>query len=410
MPSNSEKKKYKKINLLKALLLSKIDWEKVKKQGDRFQEDYKKYGAGMLLWAKEEYPDYMAFISIFIGPLFSQLSSTFLPGMKKVVEEYFAFHEEVRTKNPKLYKEELEESNEIFFKKTIQPMDLLVAKDPYIKKINQKMIGNLNILKPQIQDYSERLRPIIISYGEQIKEKTSNIPPTEELDSIVRDIKSNKGSYPKLIESITSFKKYGEKLKEFPQGLRKIIEEMNVKVRNIQSETLPDLPKLGEQFKTEANKMNEIYDPNDSSWAYKRLGLIKDIDSFHIEFTKFIARLSYILSQHSRDFNIRKPHIQIKPKKYDFDTRNKLIKILQLEIKEKYPKLSDYLLSMFKYNKYRKIEAHENPIVRMENRIAYFSIKGTNREVEMNLVEINKIHRTYSYFIKALNLVSNYKL
>ncbi len=79
-------------------------------------------------------------------------------------------------------------------------------------------------------------------------------------------------------------------------------------------------------------------------------------------------------------------------------------------MKQKYPKLSEYLLSMFKYNKYRMIEAHENPKIRMSNGIAYIPVSGTNEEVEMNLEEIKKILNPYSYFIRALNLVRSYKL
>ena len=409
MHSNSGKRQKKRVNLVRSLLFSKIDWEKVGIQGERFQEDYKKYGSSILLWANEEYHDYMLFISSFIGPLFYQVSSSMLPGMKIVVEEYFAFQDDVRIKNPELYKEELDESNEMFFKKTIQPMNLLAVKDPYIKKVNQNLIGILNILKPKIEVYSERIRPIITSYGEKIKEKTKEIPQEEDMNQVMDKLKSGKGSITNLIKSLNALKQVGEKLKEFPQDLRKIIEETNAKIKEVQSDTLPDLPKLGEEFKKVANNVKEIYDPNDPSWAYIRLGLIKDVDSFHIDFTKFIARLSHILSYNDRDYAKKNPQILIKPKKHYPETRDKLKQILKLEMKQKYPKLSEYLLSMFKYNKYRIIEAHENPKVRTEKGIAYFSVKGTNREVELNLAEINKIHRTYSFFIKALNLVSNYK-
>jgi peptidase E len=79
-------------------------------------------------------------------------------------------------------------------------------------------------------------------------------------------------------------------------------------------------------------------------------------------------------------------------------------------MKQKYPKLSEYLLSMFKYNKYRIIEAHDIPKIRISNGIAYIPVSGTKKEVEMNLEEIKTMLNTYSYFIKALNLVSNYKL
>ncbi|MFX1258159.1 MAG: hypothetical protein ACFFAN_09890 [Promethearchaeota archaeon] len=376
----------------------------MKNQSEKFLEDYKTYGSGILLWATEEYPDWMLFISIFFGFLFYQASGSMLPGMKMVVDEYFAFQDEVKAKKLDLYNEELEKSNKMFFRKTIQPMDLLVAKDPYIKKINKDFIGILNILKPQIQDYSERIRPILTTSTEKLKEKTKELPSKEEFDSILRNIKSNKGSFTELIESLNSFKKVGEYLNKFPQELRKIIEETNRKIKEIQSETLLDIPKLGEGLKTLTRKINGIYDPNDPSWAYIRLGLIKDVDSFHIEFTKFIARLLHILSYNNREYDKKTPQIQIKPKKYYSNTRKILKKILEREMKEKYPKLSEYLLSMFKYNKYRKIEAHENPIVRIEDGVAYFSVKGTDKEVKMNLKETQKIHRTYSYFIKVINL------
>ncbi|GAH81266.1 unnamed protein product, partial [marine sediment metagenome] len=41
--------------------------------------------------------------------------------------------------------------------------------------------------------------------------------------------------------------------------------------------------------------------------------------------------------------------------------------------------------------------------------IAYIPLTGTKKEVEMNLEEIKSILNTYSYFVRALNLVSNYK-
>ena len=68
--------------------------------------------------------------------------------MKKVVYEYFTFHDDVKARNPDLYQEEMKESNELFFEKTIQPMDLLVAKDPFIKNFNRKFSGGLKTLKP----------------------------------------------------------------------------------------------------------------------------------------------------------------------------------------------------------------------------------------------------------------------
>lgn len=410
MQSDSEKEKQKINKFKKLLALTQLDREKVKSEGEKFQEDYKNYGSGMLLWVKEEYPNYMLLISVFFGSVFDKLTNTFLPEMKNVVEEYFKFHNDVKVKNPDLYQQEAKESNELVFEKTIQPMDLLVAKDPFIKSINRKLSEGLNTLKPQMQDYYEKLVPELTSYGEQLKEKSNTLPHKEELEAIMRDLKSEKGSITKLIESVVAFKQIGDQLTTFSQEIQNISEETSKKLNIAQKESLPDLPQVNKEFKNVTDDLKEYYDVNDSSWAHQRLILIKDVDSFHIQFTKFITRLFHILSHDNRDFTGKKPQIGINPKKYYPDTRNKLKQILKLEMAHKYPKLSEYLLSMFKYNKYRKIEAHEIPKIKMSNGIAYISIIGTNKEVEMNLEEIKTILNTYSFFIKALNLVSNYKL
>ncbi len=115
-----------------------------------------------------------------------------------------------------------------------------------------------------------------------------------------------------------------------------------------------------------------------------------------------MARLFHILTNGDRDFR-KKSYMQINPQWIDPKTRNKLKKFLDLEMKTKYPELSKYLHSMFNYNKYRKLDAHENPIVRFTNSIAYFTKPG-KQEVEMDLNEITKITNIYSYFIESLCL------
>lgn len=59
------------------------------------------------------------------------------------------------------------------------------------------------------------------------------------------------------------------------------------------------------------------------------------------------------------------------------------------------------MLEMFKLNKYRIIEAHDNPVVRISNGNAYITKLGTEKEVEMKMTEIMN---TYIFFIKALKL------
>lgn len=406
MQSDSEKKKQKIVNFIK--LLSQIDQEKVKSERVRFQEDFKKHGSGLLLWAKEEYSNSMQLSSVFYGGIFDKLTKTFLLGMKKVVDEYFTLHDDVKARNPDLYQEEMKESNELVFEKTIQPMDLLVAKDPYIKKINRKLSGGLKTLKPQILDYFDKLHSEFTSYGDKIKEQTDKLSQMEDLESKLRDLKSGKISLSKLIESAVDLKKVGDQLKSISLDFQNINKETSNKIKELQKDTLPYLPKLNREFKNIVEDLKETYDVNDPSWAHQRLLLVKDFDSFHIIFTKFIARLFHILSHNNRDYTKKIPEIDAK--KHHPDTRNKLKQILKLEMKQKYPKLSEYLLSMFKYNKYRKIDAHEVPKIRMSNGIAYIPLSGTNKEVKMNLEKIKTMLNTYSYFIRALNLVSNYTL
>ena len=410
MQSDSEKEKQKINNFKKLLTLTQINQEKVKIEGEKFQEDFKNHGSGIFLWAKEEYPNYLLLISTFFGAMFDKLTNNFFPGMKKVIDEYFSFHNDVKNRNPDLYQEEVIESNKLVFEITIQPMDLLVAKDPFIKSINRKFSDGINILKPQLQDYYEKLELELASYGEQLKEKSNFLPQKEEFDSKMRELTSGKVSLSKLIESVVTLKQVGEQLKNFSQDFQNIGKETSKKMKELQKELLPDLPEVSKEFKNISDGFKEIYDVNDPSWAHQRLLLIKAVDSFHIKFTKFIARLFHILTYNNRDYAKKKPQIEINPKKYYSNTRNKLKQILKLEMTQKYPKFSEYLLSMFKYNKYRKIEAHDIPKIRTSNGIAYIPVSGTKKEVEMDLEQIKTILNTYSFFIKALKLVSNYKL
>ena len=78
-----------------------------------------------------------------------------------------------------------------------------------------------------------------------------------------------------------------------------------------------------------------------------------------------------------------------------------------LNLKAIFAIFSVALLLIFKYNKYRKIEAHDIPKVELSHGIAYIHISETDKVVEMNLREIRKILNTYAFFIRALNLKGN---
>ena len=94
----------------------------------------------------------------------------------------------------------------------------------------------------------------------------------------------------------------------------------------------------------------------------------------------------------------------INPKVYEPKTRDRLKSFLKQELNQNYRFLSDYSLKIFKYNKYRILEAHENPKVRFSGDVAYIAKPGTTKEIQMNLKQVGAIIRTYSFFIYALRI------
>jgi len=370
--------------------ITQIDWQKIKIEIENLQEDIKKYKSGILLWAEDTYPNYMIIVSALFGSIFDNIISSFLPGMKKVVDEYFTFHYDVKARNSKLYLEEIQESNKLVFEKNIQPMDILVAKDAYIKNFNQKFAELSKIYSTQVYDYSGKIEPILFSFGEQMN------------DFLENKVNINSKTEVKLdIENAISVSDALRQLKKLPREflkLRKISRETNKSIRRIQTESLSRIPELNEEFKSLIDNFIDVYSADDALWVYLRLLQIKDVDSFHIHFSKFIARLFHILSFNNKNYPkyIRKKHYE--------KTREMVKDLLESQMRQKYPSLSNYLRSIFDYNKYRKIEAHHAPRIRLSSEIAYISIPGTNKEIPMNLKEINSIISTYSYFIHALGL------
>jgi len=94
----------------------------------------------------------------------------------------------------------------------------------------------------------------------------------------------------------------------------------------------------------------------------------------------------------------------INPKKHEPKTRVRLKSFLKQELNQEFALLSNYLLKIFKYNKFRLLEAHENPEVTILGEVAYIAKPGTTKEIKMNLKEVGKMVKTYSFFIKALKL------
>ena len=84
--------------------------------------------------------------------------------------------------------------------------------------------------------------------------------------------------------------------------------------------------------------------------------------------------------------------------------RETLKDFLESDMDNKYSSLSTYLRFIFDFNKYRRIDAHNVPEVRISEGIAYISTPENPEEIPMNLKKANSEIKTYSYFIEALNL------
>lgn len=370
------------------LLVNQIDWWKIKEEAQDLQEDIRKHKSGVLLWVKELYPNYMLLANGVFGNLFENIISPLKLGMKKVVDEYFTLLENVKRDNPNLYFKEINESTNLIFYKIKQPIDSLFAKVAYIKKISQRFAKISEIYSSKVHDYSNEIEPILNSF-------------TKRIINFL-----NKKGEPKSEREISHYKKERslripdllKKLRKLPKELRRIYRKTLSEIMLIQSQTFSDISKLNKKVRQLLDDFYDIYGDNDKVWVYMYLLQIKDVDSFHIHFTKFVARLYHIQMYNNRNYP------RYIKRRYHPKTRLELKKMLENEMNQKFPKLSDYLRSIFELNKYRKIDAHNVPRVKISNGIAYLSIPEKMEDIQMDLKDINSIIKTYSYFIKALNL------
>ena len=197
-----------------------------------------------------------------------------------------------------------------------------------------------------------------------------------------------------LVKQAKIVKKYQESLIKSPQNQK----SRDGAIEQEMKEMLKESAELKEIF-------GKMYLKDEKAKVYRFLRLIKDIDSFHIIFVKFLERMYFILNRDNRDYeNSKKSYIMVNPKVYDPKTRGKLKSFLKQELSQKFPLLSKYSLTIFKYNKFRLLEAHENPKLTISNGIAFIAKPGTSKVIEMNLEEVGSIIQTYSYFIRSLNL------
>ena len=217
------------------------------------------------------------------------------------------------------------------------------------------------------------------------------------------------------LENKISFEKFKETIEKENLKLDKIIEKYKKKSQEITNA----IQKENEENKLFFDEVSEriekikalslkILGNNHIKLIYEYLILIKDIDSYNIQFVKFLLRLYHILTKNNRNFKANKNcFFLIAPKKYDYQTRNKLKRFLAMGLKRKFPQLSIFLLKCFKYNKFRILDAHEIPDniqISDDKQIVYIPQIGNKKDLEMNIELVETMINTCSFFIEALNI------
>lgn len=379
-----------------------IDGPSLKEDIDRFLVDIEKFREGIFLWICSEYPIFIKFLKIFLYlPEF--LVIPVFPYGRHLINDYFNFINKVREKNSQLFKEELKESKDFFFNKQTRPIDMLREKDAFLDYVIKNFNSNFKrLLDPTLKNINEYMPQIKIN----LESYAENIRPILKEYSII---------FSESIEGKKSEEDFQKKIKFLEEKLKKQINDANEKNKIILNEINRKNEQLNEknkEIKKEINNLiqlyKEVYNEELDKFIKGYIVLIKDIDSYNIEFTKFLRRLYHILTENNRNYLLRKDcFFLIAPNKYDNETRNKLKSFLATQLKAQYPYLSEFLLNCFKYNKYRRLEAHEIPYklhYSSDKKIVYIPQKGNKSDLELNIDEILKTKNTYGFFIEAIGV------
>lgn len=361
-----------------------------------FNEDYSKHRTGVFLWIKEKYPNLLEFLNLISKKRIS-LEFKVLDRMGFAVNDYFRFIDEVKNPSRDLYKEEISESKNLVFDKTIRPINILRQKsaliDYLLNDLNKNISSYVDPFKDLIKKYTPGIQKGVESYVEKFK------PVLGERFELVSKLFKGEITQEQLDSTIQEQDKFLEKIgDEFKQKSKILTNKIEEEKKQIQSETDPLLDKV----KVITTLFKEAYAQDPTKLIYEYLLLTKDIDSFNIKFTKFLNRLFHILSFKNRNY---KNYYQVG--KYHHQERNNLKKFLSLSLKRKYPNLANFLLQCFKYNKFRRLEAHEIPDkikLLNDNKIAYIPKTGDSPDIQMDIEEIRRVINTYCFFIDAIGI------
>ena len=372
------------------------------KEFEVYRLDFEKHKTGVFLWWNEDYPTFIKFVSL----LFKNRINFQFPcydNMKLCVKDYYALIHNVRTLNSTLFNKELKESIEFVFKKNINPINILQKKDPLIKLINDELKAYVEKTTAVLKNYLNQISPEFKKYMDSI---TS--PLKEYISSYVNNlIKVFRGEM-KPQDLINKVNNESEQFSEFTIEHTQIFESLMNKIQKDTKVRKQDMLLYSKELET-SNKLIEKKGFQDLGINVRNLiTLLKDIDSFNIHFCKFINRLYHILTKNNRNYKDKAScYFNIKPKRYNSNTRNNLKQFISSPLKKSYPSLAIFLIKGFEFNKFRNLEAHEIPDkIRLsdDKKIAFISQTGDVPDIQMDLEYVSKYINSYCFFIDALGL------
>lgn len=366
--------------------------ESLQREIKDFQKEFNKYGVGMFLWVCEKYCALIKVIEMYI----KDKKLPYIPifkGSREALEDYLKFIEDVKKKNEILLNQEINMSKELFFHKTARPINMLREKDPFMNFVIKKINKNYTLLLDDFKAKTDKFMPDLIHNLEEYTKLT--IPIFNEL--------AQQTTSDDIISS-----KNGNKLRKALQEQIDIVNAKNNPILELFEQEVGS--ERNEEIKQEINellkKYNEVCKQEEISLIREYIILVKDIDSYNIEFAKFIRRLHHIKTKNNRDY-LRDKKCFYLIDKYDRNARNKLKGFIASQLKIHYPNLAKFILCFFEYNFLRKLEAHEIPIdiqLSKDKKKAFIPQKGNKKDAELDIKEIKKIKNTYGFFIEATRI------
>lgn len=311
----------------------------------KFRSDMSSYHLGVFLWCREEYPNISEIFSSLdiFPPIFT------IKGVKEIIDEYSKFIKKIQLYYPLLFKEEYNETRNLFFNKEIKPIEMTVIKDTFMQLINDETIKIVNKFK----EYVPKTNNIIKSYSESIRN-------SKDLISMIKAIKKVK---------------------------------IPIETKKLAKEITNDAKKLDEFLK--------IRNKEPSKEIYELLELMKSIDAFNINFVKYLNRLNHIFEQGNRNYYKNYLIYDTWPK------RKKLKTFLKDKFSQDCPKLSRVLnIFLTVFIKFRNVDAHASPKIKFSKngKYAFISQIGYDKDLRMNIRKVRELTNAYIALIEAIGI------